>query len=71
MEAQLGHVSPIPSQGHHLSQHHVVNESRPLESTQLPMHHYEASTIVGDRTVIRGVSQEDTLIQLSPTIIRQ
>ena len=70
MDAQLGHVSPIPSQGHHLSQHHVFNESRPLESTQLPMHHYEASTIVGDRTVIGGVSQEDTL-QLSPTMIRQ
>ena len=70
MEAQLGHVSPIPSQGHHLSLHHVFNESRPLESTQLPMHHYEASTVVRDRTVIGAMSQEDT-IQLSPTMIRQ
>ena len=71
MEAQLGHVSTISSQGRHLSQHHVFNERMPLESTQLPMYHYEARTIVGDRTVIGvGVSQEDT-IELSPTMIRQ
>ena len=71
MDMQCGQISPISPIGQEpLSHMHMFNESRPLESTDISTHYFEASTLVHDKTVVGGLSQDDT-IQPSPSLLNR